>query len=212
MENENENPIAKREDNISALSQLLLTQQTIPFLQLLTYNSTILADNPELKPGSFYVSQKELDLGQEFEAVPVDIRSYAYVRAGGSLKFDTFDINSEQFAQAISLSKNKKKGWQSKWGGMVLLYIPEQDLFVTYFLAGMGGGIQCLQNQVTPNLGKLVMFASQPRKNRNNNRWMAPTVLKNATTETPELPTRTQEILSQFNSRQGQTAEEEDDR
>lgn len=196
---------------MNELSRLLLTQQPIPFMQLLTYNSTVLADNPDLKPGSFYISKGEIDLGPEFEAIPVAVRSYAYVRKGNALLFDTFDTMSNHFLQAVSLEKNKKKGWQSKWGGMVLLYLPKENLFVTYFLAGPGGGRNCLE-QVLPNMQKLIMFSSNPRKSNAGHRWWAPTILANSAAETPPLPDTALEVIQQFNDRQGREAEEEDDR
>jgi len=52
--------LSRINSSLNELSKLLLTQQAIPFVQLLTYNSTVLADNPALKPGDFYLSKGEI--------------------------------------------------------------------------------------------------------------------------------------------------------
>jgi len=207
MENTN---LPAKTTSMDDLSKLLLTKQAIPFIQLLTYNSTVLADNPELKPGSFYLSKGEINFGPEMEAIPLDARSYAYVRKGGGLLFDTFDPTSNHFKEAIRLGKAKKKGYQAKWGGMVLLYIPSHNIFATYFLAGAGGGRRCLE-QVLPHMGKNILFSSKACKSNAGFNWFAPLALISGD-EKPQLPEETMEMVSLFYERQGREAEEEDNR
>lgn len=189
----------------------------LSFIQMIQKSSA--AVDAGAKPGSFLLKQggkddKPITLGDEFNAVLVSVRGRAQ-HYDGKTVFTEYDLpredgtteKSDRYDDFREKSKDPmyKKGGKlyrqtnpHKSGLDLLLYLPDQGSFATYF-ANTETTVAEVEENIIPFVQQPIIFGSRVRKNAENQSWFVPAAsLTEAVNWQEPDEESTEEALKQF--------------
>lgn len=105
----------------------------LPSIKLLQGTNPELSD-PKNQQGDYYLTLHNKNLGKKFKTCIIGRRAHALLMLAGKKAKESFNIKSPIFAVIRNTKSTQDQAVRASYGHDFLCYLPEDDVFATFFL------------------------------------------------------------------------------